>query len=280
MALSLRPSTFSAGGLIDDIDVEIVRARFVQYDFEGKSDEPKLCILGVMKDNDGNEHPQYWSAGDLQFFVPSEDPKNEDLNGITCVQVGQKTALNGGTNAALFLNSLVQVGFPEDQLDAGDLRVLEGVKVHVNRVPQPKRNNLPKKTGQSDRDPMVLIATALIAMPGESKPAAATKTAAKTATTGKPIGVAAAAKSGTARTASPSNELDMALVEELGGELMGLFASKEVQSMKKVELTKGLFSSIDKTNTNKTKMIGMAARDEVLKAIDGFTFDGSMLSIG
>lgn len=275
-ALSLRPSTFSQGGLIDDVDVEISRARFVSYDFEGKSDTPKLCILGILKDNDGNEHPQYWSAGDLQYFVPSEDPKNADLNGITCVAVGEKSALNGSTNAALFLNSLVQIGFPEDKLDEGDLRVLEGLKVHVNRVAQPKRNNLPQKPGQSNRDPMVLIATALIALPGET-PKAGAKAAAKPSTT------AAAKPNGAAKptaTTQAATGPDPALLEELTGELIGLFAAKGVESLKKVELTKGLFSSIDKSNANKNKLIGLAGRDEYLKAVEGFSFDGSTLTMG
>ena len=270
MALSLRPSTFSAGGgLIDDIDVEIVRARFVRYDFEGKSDSgEKLCILGVLKDADGNEHPQYWSAGDLQYFVPSEDPKNEDLNGITCVQVGAKEVLNGGTNAAIMLNSLVQAGFPEDKLDDGDLRHLEGLTGHVNRVPQPKRNNIAKKEGQ--RDPMVLIFTSIKTLPGETKKSTTTGKA----TSAKPNGSAKPA----AAAAPASNGADPALVEELTGELIGLFASEGVSELKKVELSKKLFGLIDKSNPNKNKLIAMASRDEVLKGIEGFSFNGSILS--
>lgn len=281
MGLSLRPSTFTQGGLIDDVDVLVKRARFVAWDYEGKQDNPVLAIhMTLNQVVDDTDVEQYWSCGDMQYFVPSEDPKNPDLNGVTCVQVGEKTALNSGTNGALLLNSLVQVGFPEDQFDSGDLRVLEGIKIHVNRVPQPKRSNMAKKDGAKG-DPMVLIATVLLAMPGESTTTKkATGIASKGAVTGKPNGAVAAGKSATAQTASPSNGPDPALVEELGGELMGLFATKEVQSMKKVELTKGLFASIDKTNTNRTKLIGLAARDEVLKAIDGFTFDGSTLSMG
>src|ERR1039458_2913544 len=170
MGLSLRPSSFSqGGGLIDDVDVEISRARFVEYDFEGKIEggAASLCLLLQLKDADGTEHAQYYSAGNLTYFVPSEDPKNQDLNGITIVKVGDKDNLNGGTNCAIMLNSLVQAGFPEDKLDAGDVRVLEGLNGHVNRVPQPKRTGLAKREGQ--RDPMVLIFTKIISLPGEAK---------------------------------------------------------------------------------------------------------------
>lgn len=279
MGLSLRPSTFSAGGsLIDDVDAEIVRARFVQYDFEGKSESgAKLCLLAVLKDGDGAEHPQYWSAGDLRFFVPSEDPKNDDLNGITVVQVGDKTALNGGTNCALFLNSLVQAGFPEDKLDEGDIRVLEGMVCHVNRVPQPKRNNMPKRAGAPDRDPMILIVTAIKSLPGEKKAAAKTNGAAKpTATSAKPSSTNTAANA--KATNGSGSGVDAEMVAELEGELIGLFADKGVTSLKKVELTKGLFATIDKANPNRSKLMSAAAKDEYLKALEAFSFDGSVLS--
>lgn len=272
MALSLRPSTFTQGGLIDDIDAEIIRARFVQYDFEGKSDNgAKLCVLLLFKDMEGAESPQYFSAGDLQYFVPSEDPKNADLNGITVVAVGEKTNLNGSTNTALMLNSLVQAGFPEDQLDAGDLRVLEGLVGHWNRVPQPKRQNLPKRPGQEDKVPMVLICTSIKTMPGEAKPAAKP-------TTGKPA--ASAAKPAAAATASSPAAASDDLKDELSMEIIGLFSTEGVTSMKKVEITRKLFASIDKTNTNKQKLMGMAAKDDVLKTLEGFSYNGSVLTQG
>ena len=262
MGLSLRPSSFTAGGgLIDDVDVEVTKARFVQYDFEGKSENgPSLCLMLVLADTEKNEHIQYFSAGNLAYFVPSEDPKNPDLNGITIVKVGEKESLNGGTNTAIMLNSLVQAGFPEDKLDAGDVRVLEGLVGHVNRVPQPKRSNIAKKEGQ--RDPMVLVFTKIISLPGESKP----KTGAQTAkgSAAKPAAVVA-----------PAGD---ELVEELTMELIGLFGAREVTSMKKVEISQGLFKTIDKTNPNKNKLISMGSKDDVLKTLEGFSYNGSILT--
>jgi hypothetical protein len=277
MTLSLRPSTFSQGGLIDDVDVVFKRARFVPYDFEGQVDPPATCLLLEMEDNDGNVHPQYFSAGSPEYFVPSIDPKNEDLNGITITPVGDKKALNGGTNCAVFINSLVNAGFPEDKLESGDVRELEGTKVHVQRVPAPKRTNLPKKPGQKDRDPMVLVVTSIIHLPGEGKAALASsakKAGVATTSAAKPNGSAK-----TSAATSTASGPDPELLAELGGELMGLFAAKEVTSLKKVELTKGLFASIDKTTANKNKLIAMAGRDDALRSLDGFTYDGSTLSI-
>jgi len=275
MGVSLRE--FSQSSLIDDIDIEVIRARFVLYDFEGKSDGEKTCLCLTMKDLDGNEHPSYYSAGDPQYFVPSEDPKNEDLNGIDLVAVGEKKIINGSTNCAVFITSLFNAGFPEDLMEQGDVRVLEGLKAHVNRVAQPKRNNLPKKDGQK-ADPTVLVVTSILALPGESKPV--TKTAAKTAATTKPNGAAKPAAKATAQTASPSSgaEVDQDLLTELTGEIIGLFAEKGATEMKRVDITKGLFSSIDKTNPNRNKLIQLAGQEPYLKAIEGFTFDGSKLS--
>jgi len=270
MGLSLRPSTFSQGGLIDDIDAEIVRARFVIYDYDGKADRPALCVLLQLKDSEGQEHAQYYSAGDPAYFVPSEDPKNEELNGITLVQVGDKTSLNGGTNAALMLNSLVQAGFPEDKLDAGDLRAIEGLNAHFNRVPQPKRSGLPKKPGQEGKgDPMVLLITEINSLPGEQK--------AKPSSGGK---TSPATSKSQAASTPPSNVSAGGddLVGELTSELIGLFAAEGATSLKKVEIAKKLFSSIDKSNPNRNKMVGMASRDEVLKSLEGFTYNGSVLT--
>lgn len=266
--ISLRPSSFTAGGgLIDDADVTIERARFVQYDFEGKTEggAAALCLLLLLKDSEGGEHPQYFSAGNLAYFVPSEDPKNEDLNGITIVKVGEKDSMNGGTNCAIMLNSLVQAGFPEDKLDAGDVRVLEGLVGHVNRVPQPKRSNIAKKEGA--RDPMVLVFTKILSIPGE-----ATKGGAKSATSRD-------AQARTAKSATPTAQTGGDdLTEELTGELIGLFASMGVTELKKVQIGQGLFKTIDKTNPNKNKLISLGSKDEVLKSLEGFSYNGSILT--
>lgn len=272
MALSLRPSTFSqGGGLIDDVDVTVNRARFVSYDFEGKSDVAKLCLMLALVDAEGAEHPQYFSAGDLQYFAPSEDPKNEELNGVTIVQVGEKTSLNGGTNAALFLNSLVQAGFPEDKLDEGDIRVLEGTVMHVNRVPQPKRGNLPKRPGQEGKELMVLVCTAIKSMPGETPKVKPSATAAHSA---KAPGNAPPAKNLNGGGSGP----DPAIVERLDGELIGLFATAEVTSLKKAQIAQKLFAHIDKTDPDRSKLVAAAAKDETLKALSNFTFDGTTLT--
>jgi hypothetical protein len=268
--ISFRPSTFAKGGFLDDVDVDIVRARFVTFDYDGKADKPTLALCVTYKDSAGDEHTQYYSAGDLQFFVPSEDPKNEDLNGITIAQVGSKAALSASSNFAIFANSLANAGFPEDELDKGDIRVIEGLNVHVNQVPAPKRSNLPQKAREDGREKTILVVTKINE--------AAAPTPAKGAATSK--GAATKAAASTAKPASAPAAADDSLADELSSELVGLFAAKEVESMKKSQIAQGLFSSIEKTNPNRNKLVAMAGRDEVLKALDGFTYDGSVLKMG
>lgn len=272
--ISLRPSTFTAGGsLIDDVDVTITRVRF-GYGYgesKGNSEADSAVTLQVgLKDSEGTEHQSYYSIGN--GFAPSETGDDE-TNGLYLVPTGDKTGLNGGSNAALFMNSLVTAGLPEDLLDA-DINAIEGTQMHVNRVPAPKRSNLPKRQGpNADREVTILLVTTILALPGEKpKGKAAANSNVKSIATGKP------ATGAQAKGAVVEPEADP-LAEELEGELIGLFSLKDVMEMKKVDIVKGLFASVDKTNPNRAKLMQVAGKDEVLKSLSGFTFDGKLLKM-
>lgn len=265
--ISLRPSSFAIGGsLLDDVDVTYERARFGYGYGDGKDGGDAVTLQVVMKDSDGNEHFGYYSIG--QGFVPSETGKAvDDNNGKFLVPVGDKTAPNNSSNFALLLISMVNAGVPEDLFD-GDISTIEGLVGHVNRVPAPKRNNLPTRPGQkAQNDPTILLFTTLISLPGETK---------------KPVaGKAGAAKPGAKPVAgkpapAAATEVD---ASELEGELIGLFASKGVESMKKIELVKGLFSSIEAANTNKKAILAQAGKEEYLNALTSFGFDGTVLTL-
>lgn len=265
--ISLRPSSFAIGGsLLDDVDVTYERARFGYGYGDGKDGGDAVTLQVVMKDSDGNEHFGYYSIG--QGFVPSETGKAvDDNNGKFLVPVGDKTAPNNSSNFALLLISMVNAGVPEDLFD-GDISTIEGLVGHVNRVPAPKRNNLPTRPGQkAQNDPTILLFTTLISLPGETK---------------KPVaGKAGAAKPGVKPAAgkpapAAATEVD---ASELEGELIGLFASKGVESMKKIELVKGLFSSIEAANTNKKAILAQAGKEEYLNALTSFGFDGTVLTL-
>lgn len=262
-AVSLRPSTFAIGGsLLDDVDVTYTRARFGYGYGEGKAGDDAVTLQVVMTDSDGNEHFGYYSVG--QGFVPSDTGKEgDDANGKFLVPVGDKTAPNNSSNFALLLISMVNAGVPEDLFD-GDIAQIEGLAGHVNRVPAPKRNNLPSRPGQkANNDPTILVFTALTSLPGE-KP--------KTGTVaGKPKPGAAAAKPAAAAAASTGD------TDELEMELIGLFAAKSVDSMKKLDIVKGLFGTIEAGNPNKKAILAMAGKEDVLKSLTSFSFDGKEL---
>ncbi len=275
-AISFRPSTFAqGGGLVDDVDVEIVRARF-GFGYGGNSSaEDATTFHLTLKDGDGTEYVQYYGTG--TGFVPSEAGDAEE-NGKELVPVDSKTAVSGSSNFAMLITSMVNAGLPEDLLDSGDISQLEGVKGHVNRVPAPKRDGLPKREGKNaDRPQTVLVFTTITDFPGNAaaKPKAGAKPGTKSPAAAAPAkGAPATTKPTPAAKSAISDELK----EELEGELIGLFAAKEATSMKKIDLTKGLFSSIDNSNPNKKVLIASVSKDEVLSSLDNFSFDGKELS--
>lgn len=279
MAVGLRPSTFTkSGGFINDVDVTLIHARFVLFDYDGKSDDTALTCCVTMRDGDGNDHFQYYSAGDKQYFVPSEDPKNPDNSGKTLVKVGERDSINDGCNFAIFLNSLVNAGFDEGALDSGDISAIEGTRVHVEQIPQPKRSGLPSRPGQKEREKTILVVTRILE--GEAK---ATKPGAKAAPAKPAAGtnktVAAPAKPAVNGSGSaPASDVDTDLRDELASELIGLFASQEVTELPKKSLVTGLFKSIT-NNPNKQNLIKAAGKDEYLSALEDFSYENGVLTI-
>lgn len=269
--VSMRPSTYTVGGgLIDDVDVTIKQARFtVGYGESGGNDGATATTLHlVLEDGNGTEHHQYFSMGN--GFVPSETG-DEETNGLYLVPVGEKTSINGGCNGALFMNSMVTAGLPEDLLD-GDINAIEGTKMHVNRVPAPKRSGLPKRQGpNAEREQTIMLCTSIINLPGE---ASAPKKA-NANVPGKPQGQATTKPA----AAKPTGGANAELVAELAGELFGIFAAKDLQEMKKVDIAKSLFTDLDKQNPNRAALIKLGASDDALRQLEGFEFDGKVLKL-
>lgn len=265
MAVSLRPSSFSVGsGLIDDADVEIVRARFtVGYGENSSSDATTLLLM--LKDGEDVEHAQYYSTG--QGFVPSEDPKNPDNSGKEMVPVGDKTSPSGSSNMAILINSLVNAGLPEDLLDSGDISALEGVKGHVNRIPAPKRDNLPKREGKNaDRPQTVLVFTTVSSLPGQAP--------AKTAAKPKP-GASQAKPAPAPAKGGGGDEVSEDLKEELTGLLLEFVTDTPIT---KVKMIQELFKAA-KESPNKKELVSIAGKEEVLSSLEVFEFDGKSIKL-
>jgi hypothetical protein len=177
---------FQQGGLIDDIDVEIVDAAFTEWDYNGAVDHPVLALGIQYKDGNDKTYDQYYSAGELTYFVPSED-------GSMAIPVGDRQLLNDNTNAAKFLASLIEANFPVELLESGNVKAMIGTRCHVNQVAQPKRQGLIRGGKNADREARVLLVSAILSLPGETAPKNKTMTANKggiakpaMAQTGKP----------------------------------------------------------------------------------------------
>lgn len=175
-AASMVPSTFVEGGLWDDVDVEISDIAWTKFNFskEGEAQMLRLalgCEFYPLEGLEAGKEPyqQMFSAGDLKYFVPSADD-----GGAYAVPVGDKQALNSNTNSSVFLISLFECATPEqhawlsEHLAAGNCKELIGLKLHLKRQPQKERKGLSQQEGR-DRTPTVLLATNLIALPGETE---------------------------------------------------------------------------------------------------------------
>lgn len=265
--ISLRPSTFAqGGGLIDDADVEIVRARFtIGYGPDSTVDATTLCL--TLKDTDDVEHFQYYSCGN--GFVPSETGDDE-TRGKELTPVGDKTAPSGSSNMAMVINSLINAGMPEDLLDSGDISAIEGVKGHVNRIPAPKRQGIVRQGKNADREQTVLVFTTVTGLPGEAPKGKAGAAKAKPTATG-------AAKASKENVAA-ATEADEELVMELSGYLFEVLAEVGDAGLKKVALVPKLFKLIPNGDTKKA-LLALAAKDEVLGSIDGIEFAGGIVKM-
>jgi hypothetical protein len=156
--VSIKPSDAVAGGsMIDDADVKIASARWYLYDYNGKVANPVLAI-GVdyvdPKSGESLSSRQYYSAGEqsTKNFVPSAD-------GRMAMPVGTAAGLSEGSNALLWITSLINSGFPEDKV-TNDIGVFDNTVGHVNQVPQPKRQGM-----SGDGNKTILILTKIHTLP-------------------------------------------------------------------------------------------------------------------
>ncbi|MCZ2113256.1 MAG: hypothetical protein LC131_05420 [Anaerolineae bacterium] len=169
------PEDMISQGLLDDVDVLVHDARWVGYNFEGKSEErfcAKLVLRLIRPDGtiDEEDHSQYWAAGQIKDWMPDADD-----NGYTPVKVGGLTGLNNSTNWAFLAATLIAEGLPKTALKDSDMRELIGLRMHMMRKQPPKARDFGEQTpgstatpGQTKSDGRVLVCTKIIALPGEA----------------------------------------------------------------------------------------------------------------
>lgn len=179
-----------ATGLIDNVDVTFNEVRVVLWDYNGKVPNLTPALQVTMGLDDDSVQVQYYSLGKATDWQPNED-------GTQIVAVGKATGIATNSNAALLINSLVNAGFPENKV-TDDVRFLEGLKVHMARVPAPKRGGAPKPPREDGRvfEDTVLVAESIISFPWDKK---STTPKGKPATAGTTAG-----KPATAKTTAPA----------------------------------------------------------------------------
>ncbi len=215
---SLNPDNMASAGLADDFDGEITKARFVPWNYGNTRDTYVLAAAVTIQPDEESgfdEFVQYYSAGDLELFVPSVDGSEavdlegwdeedlEDVEGIYAYQVGRREQLSNSSNFADFISKLVAAGFSAN-IEA-NIDFLEGISGHFNRVPQRKRSGI-VSTDSEDRQKTILVLTEI----------AETKAASKPKGRGKAKGKAA---SGSDDLTDEVSEAIVAAISDAGGEL-------------------------------------------------------------
>lgn len=228
LVASLLPDDMVAGGLADDFDGIVREARYAPFDYNGSIDVDVFSVqLKIERLEDGLEGDekfitQNWSAGDMKNFVPSIDGTTQVADqtiddgegnirtrigeGYYALRVGARSALNNNTNAAQLMRSMIDAQFPKEKFSP-DIRFIEGLKGHWNRLPPDKKpgtfknDTAEQKEKASKRDVLCLTRFDGIEAP--------TKTGAKSS-----------GSTGTATTASTtaaSGDIDSRLAEIVKG---------------------------------------------------------------
>lgn len=172
---SLLPQDFAAGGALPDGEYTIKECGTVSdFNYGGKGpDTPAMRLLYT--DGAGAEFEQHYSAGKPEFLKASADGKRFEHPS------GEDAHINKSSNAAAWLASMLNAGFPAAKLSDGDVTAFVGTKVQLQNQAQPKRPGI-KDSVEGKTIPLVVK---VVSLPGEKKASA------KTATKAAPAAVAA-----------------------------------------------------------------------------------------
>ena len=270
--VSMSTASFTAGGLIDDIDVEITDVAACTFDWNGSAPQDTPALAIEFTDMNGAQHQQYYALGKPEDWQPSED-------GTGFVSVSGKTGIVATTNLGMFLQSLVECNFPDDRLADGNLKeALIGLKCHVIQK-QTERKGLVRVGKNADRAFGVLVVNAIHALPGEavaSPKKAGVRAGAKPAPTpGKP-----ANNKANGATTVDDNDVD-AVIAEL---LLSMVSEADGNQVAKKLIAPAVSKHFGTPELQKlrNKAVTRSVQPDFLKSLteQGMTFDGAVLSLG
>jgi hypothetical protein len=168
---SLEDDAFVQGGLLQDVDVQIVQAQWVPWDY-GKPGVVGQDILAVrltlqqlaedhkpVTGADGQPIPttdQFWSGGgNFSDVIVTDD-------GYMAGPGPNKSALTRDSNFHLLLKSFRDRGMPKGYMEGGSLKALIGLKFHLIRVPAPKREGLTNSRAEREGEKTIPVCGSIL----------------------------------------------------------------------------------------------------------------------
>jgi len=247
MPISLKPSEMSAGGgLWGDLDATVTGMAF-KTSPPGYAQVPVTVLEVNVIEDSGEEHEQFLSCG--KGNTPTPDGKGLEDGG----------KFNSGSNAGLFLASVITGGFPENRLEE-DVSIMVGMKAHFERAAAPKRNiaKAPRADGRVFED-TVLIVTKVLQLPWD-----APKTV--------------KGKSGSAKTKTVAGKGGGDEIGKIAGEAVMQAVIENPDGLTKQQLAAKVFQIV-KGKEEKAEIVKKVYDDAFLSGLDGITFVDGIVSM-
>ena len=223
------------GGLLDDVDVTFKGCCVSMFDYNGTQPAVPAIKVECQLADGGEIAEQYWSAGSAKDWMPSEDGKK-------LVAIGKATTLVRSSNAGILMESIINSGFPEDKI-SDDISALNGMEVHMMRVPAPKRGGLTKTARADGREfeSTVLTVSKIHKLPWEKK------------------------KGGVKGKAAATPEADDAVQKTAEEALMAVLA-QHPDGVTKQQIPGLVFKEVAASDPNRNEVVKLVFTDDFLKA--------------
>lgn len=240
--VDIRPDLCSeGGGLIDDFDAVISDVRFGLSPDGYVSGQPvTLCL--VRFDVDGEEHTVLFTIGGEGDFVA--DDTGRGLN-----KLKSKATLTKTCKFIMFVNSLVESGFPLNRLDPQDVSPIIGTYGHFLRKAV-EYKGLKKKS--DERENTVLLCTKILQLPWDATPK---------------------------QRKGKGKAVDANLADTVAGIIQGIVLVNDGEIAKK-DLLSALFANEDiNAMDDKKGALKVASSDSFLKEREEWSYEGGVLKM-
>lgn len=264
--LNMNPTTYVKGGLMDDVDVEVIGSVFEWFDYGGVATSVPALKLTLKDMDSGNEEEVHYSVGAAKDFEPSED-------GEYIVPVGSSSFFRSGSNYAFFMGQLVLAGCPAEKLDNAPVSILVGLKAHMIRKEAPARDNLQNQQQEGDRKKTILVPSKIIQLPWEGK---GKQTAAAQKKTAPAAGAGPAAKATAAAATIAPEDLPEEVQLAIHGLITSLIEASENNQASKTTLGLKAVTALKVPSAIKSAAV-KAAKDDAFLASLGFMVDGDVI---